>query len=307
MPATKPSLSAIRRVQRGGTHRRTDADERALLDLFIQAGDLDRSRLNQLAKTEPMDTIADVLSQVGYSTSLHEKLGRLGPAFFELEKDLARIRDAQLKALASPNRGRRLAAARWLLSQACKEIVNKREACLMSPLVTERLIACIQVEQDAKVKETMALALAYVLTRYFPDARAYPLMTVLSKDKSARIRLAAVLAASAAGFDQWETLVPLLCDPDKVVRASACSTLSKLRKRDLRMIGALDGITKLLEDRVLEVRFRAFYALLVIDAAGHADLLRAACEREKKRSVKKLMLADLDYHLNNVKQSRRHR
>jgi HEAT repeats len=207
--------------------------------------------------------------------------------------------------LASPSRARRLTSAKWFLSLACKEMSTKWEACLMNPAVTERLVACIEREKDDKVKEAMVGALAHILTRYMPDQRAFPLITSLIAAKSATIRSYAIHATGATGFDQWKALVPLLHDPDKVVRASACGVVSALNKRDLQTTGALDGIIGLLEDRVPEVRFRAFHALLGIDARCHVGLLQAACEREKKRPLKKLMLAELDFSLNYAKQSRR--
>lgn len=145
----------------------------------------------------------------------------------------------------------------------------------------------------------MVGALSFTLTRYLPDARTFDLMTSLLRSESKRIRLYAVLAAGAAGFEQWAALVPMLADPDKTVRQSACLEFKKariygqLRKSDLQAIGAIAGVIRLLDDRTPHVRYQAAHTLLRIDPRGSRPLVEAACKRERVRWCKKSMIEHL--------------
>jgi hypothetical protein len=293
------ALAAIRRVQRGGPHLRSDADELALRDLFIQAAGLDTPALRRRVRTDALESVRDVVRAVGYSAEVHRRLGRLRRAFFALDPELAEPRKAQFIALASPDPAARRAAARWFESHALGEITCRRVAWMMSPDVTGCLAAALRAEPDDKIQLTLACALSCTLTRYFPDARAFPLMVTLTGSRSRGLRMCGVGAADAAGFDRWDVLVPRLADAAKGVRQSACLSLKiafmdgRIARAQLRALGALDAIAGQLGDRDPSVREGAAHALMVIDARRYRPLVEAACRRERVGWCKQMMRYNL--------------
>lgn len=214
-------------------------------------------------------------------------------AFFDLlppSEQLARQLAGPLKQLRDSSAAARLKAARALYNEARKETSTKRAAWMADPRTTAPLIAAL-TDEDPRVAEEAAGALAEIIIRYFPDQRAFPALARALRHPRKEMRLNAARSISLLRHkDRWQVLLPLLADKTADVRQEVCMVvtdaamrgdLSARERRELR-----PAMLRALQDKDSEVRLLAANALREIgDPSITADLQRALAQ-EKNREVR---------------------
>jgi len=148
----------------------------------------------------------------------YEQLVPPGGALREqLEGSLAFLKDSD------PNV--RYKAASRLCKEALKEWSFHREAWLADPRTTSPLIQTLS-DEDPKVAEKAAAALAAIMRSYFPDLRAFEPLVRLLRSRRKNTRLYAVLGIGSVNYKQrWDILLEMLNDTTTEVRRGACRSL----------------------------------------------------------------------------------
>jgi len=202
---TEPLDQVCREHGRGGAHRRSRADDAALVAAL-------RVRLGRASGAAT--TVRELWLEDGFRIADRAALGTELDAVFALEDGLAALRRQKLDPLRAPRADGRMRGAEWWLKLANAAPSRRNEALLCSPVVSDALAAAFDRERDPRAREAQAGALALLVARHFPDEGQRERFARLVGDRHAGVRFFAVQGLAAflgRGID--------LADTDLVERA----------------------------------------------------------------------------------------
>jgi len=184
---------------RGGAHRRSRADDAALVLAL-------RDRLGRAEGAAT--TLRELWLESGFRSADRAALAGELECVFALEEGLGGLRRQKLGALRAPRADGRMRAAEWWLKLAHASPSRRNEALLCSPVVSDTLAEVLERERDPRAREAQAGALALLVARHFPDENQRALFARLVEDRHAGVRFFAVQGLSAflgRGVDLAET------------------------------------------------------------------------------------------------------
>jgi hypothetical protein len=233
--------------------------------------------------TDRRDAVADKLKDLAStrSTPAQSDLSRttasLPPELSAVEK-LLKTRDPQAaskvaKLVDHPNPK--------VAAQACVIFGESGD-----PSLSPAVIRGLDRESDSSVREACATALGKLNAPEGIDA----LNRVAQSDRQpVSVRLAAIHALSMTAPDRAPSLVSLLTNPDRRVRAAAAYSACQLRMKD-----AVPGVAALVADSDPEVRQAAINAMSLWPEAFNKELVALASNPKESEDNRILGLTALD-------------
>lgn len=207
---------------RGGAHRRSRDDERALTAAVAE----------RLGRDSGAATLRELWLEGGFSPGDRQRLGAELDRVFEVEEQLAAQQVSKLEALRAARPERRRKAAEWWLKKSHGKSSRRLESLLCSPVVSDALAAALEREKHPQVREALTGALALLVAGHFPDAAHLPLLRGLSGDRHPGVRFFAVQGLAAllgrgGALEDLQAVLDRLSDGATGVREAAARSLAK--------------------------------------------------------------------------------
>jgi len=128
----------------------------------------------------------------------------------------------ELADVSAPDSRVRNAALTMLAREVFKEYSAQLKEWLADPRTTDALLGAL-ADPDPHVAEKAAGILSVIVSRYFPDRRAFAPMAALLNSGRKQTRVYAVFTlAHLAHGELWGVLLPALADKAREVRHAAC-------------------------------------------------------------------------------------
>jgi HEAT repeat protein len=243
-----------------------------------------------LAKAGKEEEGRDFLLASGYEVGDEKAVQKAYPALFpppvELKKNAAKI-----KGFADKDAKKRADAGKWLSKEARLSYSLDKKTWMRDPRLTDVVMDALAKEDDPKARNAIAEGLAFLLYRYFPDQRAFGVLSGLAGDKDKHIRYSVAVGIGHLRHPaRYDVLTPMLEDKATQVRHEVCLSvchneragfLTEAEKTVLR-----PALLPLLDDKDQGVRTVCSSALRDCGDQTTLPHLEAALKKEAVAAVK---------------------
>jgi HEAT repeat protein len=164
----------------------------------------------------------DLLLVAGYEAGDEKAIQEAYPALFPVPTGLEK-NDAKVKAFADKDAKKRADAGKWLSREARLAYSLNKKTWMRDPRLTDAVMEALANEGDPKARNEIAAGLAFLLYRYFPDQRAFAILSSLAGDKNKQIRYSVAVGIGHLRHPaRYDVLLPMLGDKVAQVRHEVC-------------------------------------------------------------------------------------
>jgi HEAT repeat protein len=164
----------------------------------------------------------DLLLASGYEAGDEKAIQKAYPALFSVPAELKK-NEAKIKSFADKDAKKRIDAGKWLSKEARLSYSLKKKIWMRDPRLTDAVMDALAKEDDPTARKEVAAGLAFLLYRYFPDQRAFGILSGLARDKDKQIRYSVAVGIGHLRHPaRYDVLLPMLEDKAAQVRHEAC-------------------------------------------------------------------------------------
>jgi hypothetical protein len=256
------------------------------------SNDIERliDKAKALAKAGKDEEGRDLLLASGYEAGDEKAIQKAYPTLFPVPAELQK-NEAKIKGLADKDAKKRADAGKWLSKEARLSYSLNKKIWMRDPRLSDAVMDALAKEDDPKARNPIAEGLAFLLYRYFPDQRAFGVLSGLAGDKDKQIRYSVAVGIGHLRHPaRYDVLLPMLEDKVAQVRHEVCLSvcnnkragfLTEAEKAILR-----PALLPLLSDKEQGVRTVCSSALRDCGDKSTLPHLEAAMKQETVATVK---------------------